>query len=177
VIREVYSTLRRLWTSADLIPALVRMKLVAALVATLFLNSDLIFSKSAIGLTNRLRIAMNSCATFNIPRGDPISQHSAKILGMPLNRSCSYRICCQKFKIVNSVSPSYLTDRIQVGHSLWTRVLHISRHSLASTAHSFFVCSPAMWNSLPISVRTESRERKFRAVCWEFLKVYCVAYF
>jgi hypothetical protein len=39
--------------------------------------------------------------------------------------------------------PSYLNDRIHVGQSLGTHVLHIIRHSLA------------MWNSLPISVRTK----------------------
>jgi hypothetical protein len=87
-----------------------------------------------------------------------------------INRFFSYRTCCQMFKKVNSVSPSYLNDRIQVGHSLRTRVFHIPHHSLASTAHLFFVCDPAMWNTLPISVWTESWERKFRAVCWEFLK-------
>jgi hypothetical protein len=143
-----------------------------ALIIPFFLNNDVIFSKAAVGLSNRLRIALNSCARFiyHIPPGNPISVHTEKILGMSLNKYYSYRICCQMFKITNFISPSYLSDRLQVGHSLRTRVLHIPRHSLTSTANSFFVCGPAMWNRLPVSVRNEGREGRFRTACLKFLK-------
>jgi hypothetical protein len=136
------------------------------------MNSELIFSKSSVGIYNRLRIAFNSCArfVFNTPRGEHISHLTEKILGLPLNKFYSYRICCQMFKITNLLCPAYLTDKIRFGHSTRTRILHILPHSLTSTANSFFVRGPAMWNSLPISVRTESREGKFRAVCWGFLE-------
>jgi hypothetical protein len=92
VIQKLYLTLRGLWSSVDLIPVFVRMKLNRNLGRSIILNSDLIFSKSAIDLTNRHCIAMNSCVwfIFNILCGDSISQHSAKILGMLLNWFYSY---------------------------------------------------------------------------------------
>jgi hypothetical protein len=63
IIQKVYTTLRRLWTSADLIPTETRKKLIVALVVPLFLNSDVIISKASKGMANRLRIVLNSCAS------------------------------------------------------------------------------------------------------------------
>jgi Reverse transcriptase (RNA-dependent DNA polymerase) len=172
IIQKIYATLRRLWTLADILPISTRKKLVIALINPFFMNYDVIFSKASIGLTNRLRIALNSCARFifNISPGEHISELAEQILGLPLNKFYSFRICCQMFKIVNNLSPSYLCEKLQVGHSIRTRVLHVPRHTLASTANSFFICGPVMWNRLPISVRNESRYRSFRTACWEFLK-------
>jgi hypothetical protein len=160
LIQKIYATLRRLWTFANFLPTPICKKLVVALIVPLLLNNDVIFSKAAIGLTNRLKIALNSCARFiyNVPTRDPISEHANKILGVSLSTYYSYRICCQMFKIVNRLSPSYLSDRLHVGHSLRTRVLHYSRHSLASTTIFFsFVGRPC---GIVYRFRSETRVEK-----------------
>jgi hypothetical protein len=92
----------------------------------------------------------------------PISRHTEEILGLPLNKYYSFRMCCQTFRIVNSLSSSYFSERLQVGHSLRTRVLHIPRHSLTFTANSFFDCGPAMWNRPPYHGRPLIFWYKFR---------------
>jgi hypothetical protein len=98
IIQKTYTTLRRLWTCADLLPTTIRQRLVVALIAPLLMSYDVIFSKASIGLTNRLRVAWNSCARFifNIHSHEHISEHSAKILGLPLNKFYSYRISIVK---------------------------------------------------------------------------------
>jgi hypothetical protein len=74
-------------------------------IALLLMRYDVIFSKVFIGLTYQLRI-------FNIDSCEHISEHSANILGFPLNKFYTYRICCHK--IVNSQCTSYLSERLQL---------------------------------------------------------------
>jgi hypothetical protein len=86
VCRRVFFTLKRLWTTAFLTPVGTRLQLVRSLVVPLFLYCGVIFSKGAVGLRDRLRLAYNSCAryVFGIRRSEYISGYSARILGLPL---------------------------------------------------------------------------------------------
>jgi hypothetical protein len=110
VCRRVYFTLKRLWTTASLTPVGTRLQLARSLVVPLFLYCDVIFSKVAVGLRDRLRLAYNSCAryVFGIRRSEHISGYSARILGLPLGRYYSFRICCQMYRIVSTRKPDYL---------------------------------------------------------------------
>jgi hypothetical protein len=104
VCRRVYFTLKRLWTTASLTPIVTRLQLGRSLVVALFLYCDVIFSKVAVGLGDRLRLAYNSCAryVFGIRRSEHISGYSARILGLQLGRYYSFRICCQMYRIVST---------------------------------------------------------------------------
>jgi hypothetical protein len=61
---RVYFTFKRFWTIASLTLVGTRLQLARSLVVPLFLYCDVIFSKVAVGLRDRLRLAYNSCARY-----------------------------------------------------------------------------------------------------------------
>jgi hypothetical protein len=121
VCRRVYFTLKRLWTTASLTPVGTRLQLVRSLVVPffVFLYCDVIFSKVAVGLRDRLRLAYNSCTRyfFGIRRSEHLSGYSARILGLPLGRYYSFRICCQMYRIVSTRKNDNLYRKLQFGRS------------------------------------------------------------
>jgi hypothetical protein len=157
---QVYFTLKRLWTTASLTPVGTRLQLDRLLVVLLFLYCDVIFFKGAVGLRDRLRLAYNSCAryVFGIRRSEHITGYSARILGLPLGRYYSFRICCQMYRIVSTRKPDYLYRELQFCRSARLSNLIVRRHHYAATASSFFVWGRILWNCLPTSVKSESSE-------------------
>jgi hypothetical protein len=179
VCRRVYFTLKRLWTTASLTPVRTRLQLARSLVVPMFLYCDVIFSKVALGLRDKLRLAYNSCAryVFGIRRSEHISGYSFRILGLPLAKYYSFRICCQMYKIVSTQKPDYLFRELQFGRSARLTNLIIRRHHFSATASSFFVRGAVLWNCLPVSVRGESSEGRFRSRCRAFVEETAIAEF
>jgi hypothetical protein len=101
------------------------------------------YAAKVLTMTKRLRIALNSCAR-SLPPRDPISAHTEKILGLSLTTSIEFA--------ANFWSPSFLSERLQLTYSLRTLFFACTKT----------VCGPAICNRLPITVRNESREGKFR---------------
>jgi hypothetical protein len=159
VCHRVYITLKRLWTTASLTPV------GTSLVVKLFLYYDVIFSKGAVGLRDRLRLAYNSCARyfFGIRRSELISGYSARILGLPLSTYYSFRICCQMYRIVSTWKPDYLDRELQFGRSAKLSKLIVRRHQYVATASSFYVRGAVLWNCLPTSVRGKFSEGRFES--------------
>jgi len=162
----------RLWTTANLIPIETRRRLILCLVLPLFLHCDVIFSKAQVGLENRLKLAFNSCAryVFNIKRSESISEPAKKIIGLPLNKYLSFRMCCQMYRIVSTQCPQYLYQKLHFGHSTCLAILHPPRHNLTSSANSFFVRGVTLWNHLQVSARRAQQERAFRTSCRAFIE-------
>lgn len=172
VIKRVYGALSRLWTTANLIPTEIRRRLIMSLVLPLFLHCDVIFSKAQDGLKERLKLAFNSCAryVYNIQRSESISGPVSRVLGMSFEKYLSFRICCQMHRIISTQCPQYLYQKLHVGHSTRLAVLHPPRHTLTSTANSFFVRGVTLWNLLPVSIRGERRDGAFRTSCRAFIE-------
>jgi hypothetical protein len=110
VCRRAYFTPKRLWTTASLTPVGTRLQLARSLVVPLFFYCDVVFSKVAVGLRDRLRLPYISFAryVFGIRRSEHISGYSARILGLPLGRYYSFRICYRMYRIVSTRKPDYL---------------------------------------------------------------------
>jgi Reverse transcriptase (RNA-dependent DNA polymerase) len=171
ITRRVYGALNRLWVTADLIPVETRRRLIMSLVVPLFLHGDVIFSKAQLGLQNRINLVFNSCARFvyNIRGFESVSDAASRILGLPFGKYLSFRICCQMHRIITTRCPRYLFDKLHFGHSSRLFVLQPTRHTLTSTANSFFVRGVTLWNLLPVSVRRECRNGAFRTSCRAFI--------
>jgi Reverse transcriptase (RNA-dependent DNA polymerase) len=160
-------TLRRLWTTASVTPIGTRMKLVKALILPKFLNCDPIFSKTFLGLRDRLRVSLNDCARYiyGKRRGEPISGLSRQILGMEIDKYYSLRMCHFIHQLVHTHEPDYLYETLQFGWSTRLSVLRIPRHNFQPYNQSFFVQAPLLWNDLPPSVRRVNNAEKFKRVC------------
>jgi hypothetical protein len=106
----------------------------------LFLYCDVIFSKVAVGLRDRLRLAFNSCAwyVFGTRRSELISGYSARILGLPLGKYYSFRICCQMYRIKFTQKLDYLYWELHFGCSARLSNLIVRWHQYAATPSSFF---------------------------------------
>jgi Reverse transcriptase (RNA-dependent DNA polymerase) len=167
ICRNVFYTLKRLWPMAHFTPIETRKKLVTSLIIPQFLYCDVIFSKTASGQRDKLKVAINSCARYiySVPRYQHISQFTNRILGVPLDTYYSYRICCMMHKLIRTGGPRYLFEELQFGHSIRLFNLITPAHRTASRASSFFVQGAILWNGLPSSVRREYSVGRFKEGC------------
>jgi hypothetical protein len=139
VCRRVYFKLKRLWTTASLTPVGTWLQLAGSLVVPLFLYCDVIFPKKAV----RLR---GMSLLFGIRRSEHehILGYSAHILGLPLGRYNSFRICCQMYRIVSTRKPDYVYRELQFGRSArLSNLITMPRRrtrSLFGVRFSGFVC-------------------------------------
>jgi hypothetical protein len=139
----------------------------------LFLYCGVIFSKGAVELRDKLRLAYNSCAryVFGIRRSEHISGYSARILGLPLGRYYSFRICCQMYRVLSTWKPEYLYREFGRSARLYNFI--VRRYHCAATASSFFVRGAVL--CLPTSVKGESSEWRFRSRCRAFVEKTAIA--
>jgi hypothetical protein len=111
-------------------------------------------------------VAFNSCARYvyghGVSRRDHISGYTSSLLGMPLGKFFSFRICCQMYNIISRGELGYLHDSIQFGRSRGLGRINIPRHNYTTTAAAFFVRGAILWNDLLLSVRDERGIGKFR---------------
>jgi hypothetical protein len=110
---------------------------------------------------------------YGVSRRDHISDYAYSLLGMPLGKFFSFKICWQICNIISSGKPGYLHDWIQFGRSTRLGGVIILRHSYAAAVvavASFFVREAILWNDLPLSVREERGVGKFREKCRLFME-------
>jgi hypothetical protein len=172
ICRNVFFTLKRLWPMAHFTPIETRKKLVTSLIVPQFLYCDVVYSKTTLGLREKLKVAFNSCARYiyGVSRYQHISQYTNRILGVPLDTYYSYRMCCAMFKLIRTGGPRYLFDRIRFGQSSRLFNLITPAHRTAARASSFFVQGAILWNGLPSSVRRENSVGRFREGCLSSLR-------
>jgi hypothetical protein len=150
IYRNVFFTLKRLWTMSQFTPIQTRQKLVTSLIVPQFLYCDFIFAKSSARLSERLKLAFDSCAWYihGISRYEHISTYTNRILGVPLDVYYSMKICCMINKIIKSRGARYLFDELRFGQSSLLFNLFVPAHSLNARACSFFVQGTILWNDL-----------------------------
>jgi hypothetical protein len=119
VCLNVLFTLKRLWTMSTFMPMETRHKLVTSLIVPQFLYCDVIFSNSTVRLRERLKVVFNSCTKYiyGISRYEHITQYANRILGSPLEKFYSFRVCCTMNNIIKTGCPRYLFSEIQCGQT------------------------------------------------------------
>jgi hypothetical protein len=114
---------------------------------------------------------------YGVSRRHNISDYANSLLGMPLGKFFSFRICWQMYNIASSGKLGYLYDSIQFGRSRRLGGIIIPRHNYATTAASFFVRGAILWNDLPMLVREELGVGKFREKCRSFMEQTAISTF
>jgi hypothetical protein len=161
--RNIFFTLKRLWSMSQFTPIQTRQKLVTSLIVPQSLYCDVIFSKSSARLRERLKLAFNSCARYihGISRYDHISTYNNRILGVLLDMYYSMRIYYMINKIIKSGGPRYLFEELRWGQACRLFNLLVTAHSLNSCACSFFVQGTILWNDLRPAVKRGGSMGKF----------------
>jgi hypothetical protein len=137
-------------------PIKTRKKLVTSLIVPQFLYCDVVFSKTTLGLQEKLKVAFNIMCKIHLrcvlSRNQHISQYMNRILGVSLDTYYSYRMCCVMFELIRTGGPRYLFDRIQFDQTSPVVYL-ILLHQHTGRPHrisSFFVQGAILCNGLPI---------------------------
>jgi hypothetical protein len=137
--RKVGFVLSRLWHFADVTPLATRMRLVQSLVVPLLMYCDVMYSQSSAEVARMLNVAFNSCAryVYKIPRYQSISSFSRRILGVPLNAFFDLRKTMLMYRLLTTLSPSYLFDRLRPARSSRTMNLIIPLCNTTNRLNSF----------------------------------------
>jgi hypothetical protein len=108
------------------------------LIVPQFLYCDVIFAKSSARLREWLKITFNACARYiyGISRLQHISEHTNRILGMPLDVYYDWKICCMMYRLIESRGPEYLSDLLQFGWSTRLRILITPAHRTSGQVES-----------------------------------------
>ncbi len=121
---------------------------------------------------NRLQMVQNAAA--RLLTGVRKREHITPVFALhwlPIRYRIDFKVLLLVFKALNGLTPVYLSDLLSAhnpGRSLRSsnqRLLKVPRDKLKSRGdRAFTVAAPKLWNSLPVSIRTASRQGKARQV-------------
>lgn len=164
---KIYGRLRQLKMSSSMLRTDVKLKLFKSLILPHFVyGAEFLLNASARSI-DRLRVALNSCIryVYNLSRFSRVSHLQTHLLGCSFAKFIQLRAVLTLYKIVNSISPNYLLQKIQVFHNSRTRSLIIPRHNTSHYGNTMFVRGIAIWNLLPIQIKNNNTFCGFRRDC------------
>ena len=133
---------------------------------------DSLFTDLSVNLAQRLQRVHNVCVRYicNIRRSDHVTPSLEKLSWLRLRERRTFHSLSLLFKILNTSTPSYLSNRfnrLSHFHNLGTRsqqcsVLSIPSHNTSLYSSSFTVSLAKTWNSLPLSIRDCGTLSKFK---------------
>lgn len=161
---KIYGILRQLWVTCKDLSAILRRKLVLALVMPLFNYCDCVYATDDYLTSQRTRVTFNDCVRFmfNLRRHDHISHYVNELIGLSIDEHFKFRKCLLLFNLILSKTPGYLYDKIQFLHSARTNNLLLPRYYCLQSKRSFFVCASRLWNQLPSDCKTALTLHSFK---------------
>ena len=138
-----------------------------------YCNSLLIGSSDT--LIDRLQKIQNNAARliFRLPKSANISQQLMSLHWLPVKSRIQYKIASLCYHSLNNTAPSYLSDLVRKDSCPVYNTRSSSDPLLLSTrpAHtkktlgdrSFSYAAPAVWNSLPLQLRSASSLSSFKS--------------
>ena len=119
---------------------------------------------------NRLQRVQNSLA--RVVTKSPLRAHSGPLLyslhWLPVNFRIQFKINLLTYKTLSTEQPSYLHDLLKVSvpnrslRSNNKKLLTVPRVKSHTGTRAFSSCAPALWNSLPLSLRSIDSKPSFR---------------
>lgn len=154
-LSKIYGTLRRLWSTAALLPRATRLGLIKALVLPFFVYGFVIFPCLDSACASKINVAFNDCVRFvyGLRRGDHISPFASNLLGCPLRTYLNVQLLCVLHKIIYGNNPAYLSSFFTFLRSQRRSVILLPKFETLVGERSFSVQAARLWNSLPFHVR------------------------
>lgn len=169
---KVFSRLRSLWPSHNVLSWQVKLMLIKSLIIPLFTYCDSVYSTNLNATSVRvLERAFSACIrfVFSIGRDCSIDQHVNRVLGCPIMDYLKYRRVVLVFKLLLDKVPEFLYDKLQP--SSRSNILILPRHSTAQYNKSFFVNSVSDYNALPNLIKQTNSISSFKTRCLEHMTV------
>lgn len=119
----------------------------------------------------RLQKVLNAAArvVYYIPKFDHITPSLINLHWLPVKERIEFKIALLVFKVLNGLSPVYLTNLIQAQptrrynlRSDDKNLLSIPRSSSKSGDRAFTIAGPRIWNALPLDIRLSTNVETFK---------------
>lgn len=164
---KIYSGLRLLRISSNMLPTSVKLQLFKSLLLPHFMYGDVLLINASARAIDRLRIALNCCVryVYNLSRFSHVSRFHPKLIGCPFYDFFKMRSCLTLFKIIRFATPSYLYENLNPFQSYRTRNFIIPRYNTAHFANTLFVRGIVFWNQLPNETKNLNTFKSFQQEC------------
>lgn len=165
--RKIYNGLRHLKITSSMLPVQTKLKLFKSLLLPHFMYGDVLLLNASANSLNKLCVALNACIRYiyNLSRYARVSHLQHNLLGCSFNNFFKLRSCLTLFKIINTSTPRYLSEKLQISRSTRTRNFIIPMHRTSHYNESFFVRGVAIWNQLPVVIKNIHSPITFRKEC------------
>lgn len=158
VQRNVYFTLRRLYSLNIYLPISIKTRLAHALLMPAILYGLEVISGTSEGMLLKLKRIINSVVRFiyNIRRREHISEYITQFLGVSSELFIGYRNIFLFYKVIKAGVPTILRDMFNFSLSSRNTQILIPRIFNLTFERSFIVRIARIWNYLPIELRNFS---------------------
>ena len=122
-------------------------------------------------LCHKLQLLQNNAArvVYRLRKYDHVTPALISLHWLPMRFRPLYKLCLLVFKCLKGIAPGYVSSLIslqEAPRSLRstndTLLLQVPRSSLKLGERAFSVAAPAIWNSLPLSLRNEENIDNFK---------------
>ena len=174
VIRSVNFELRRISGIRHFLSTEATKTLVSAFILSRLDYCNSLLVNCPQKLTKRLQKIQNSAArlVLRVPRSDHMTPHLHTLHWLPIQARIKYKIACMSFQAIHATGPAYLSELVQLYTPARTLRSSSDTYTLCTPGisersfgdRSFYLAAPAIWNSLPLSVRSVENYSSFRSV-------------
>ena len=164
VVRRIYIILRGLRYSKEYTPYEIRLRLIKQLIIPLISQFIFVFNDLDSVNCRKLTSAINDATRYvcDLRKYDRLASHRNLILGMSLKDYICFRTCVFLHKLMNTKTPTYLYDKLCLGHSTRNRVLIVPKFRYLESSRLFFVSAIRLWNTLPATFRNIAAANSFK---------------
>lgn len=175
--QRAYFKLKHLHIYKHVLNAPVKLKLVNALILSIFSYCDIVYHGLNRQLVQKIQKVQNSCIryVYHINKRSHISPILLEHFLLNMEQSRILHILTFIHSVLIHRKPIYILEKITFLKSHhqytvrdnWALDIPICRTSIGST--SFFVCGPRLWNELPVTIRSLTNPNSFRNRCHNYL--------
>ena len=172
VCRMCYFEIRRIASIRHLLSEETTKTLLSAFVLSRLDYCNSLLAGSPSDLIQKLQKVQNHAARliFRSSRRDHVTPLLRSLHWLPVQNRIHYKLSLLCFQVLNAIAPQYLCDLIkvytpsrQLRSSLDTSLFRIpSTRTKTYGGRTFFYQGPAIWNTLPLSLRCQSSSDTFK---------------
>ena len=172
-ISQIYFTLRNLRRTAHFTPLKTKLLLVKQLILPTITYAEIVYSSLDSRSMHKLKVAFNFATryVYNLKRFESVSDFVISILGCTVETYIKFRNCIFMHKLINTKSPVYLYNKLQLSQSNRSITLILPSFQYTESEKLFFINAARIWNSLPSLTRNISESSKFKTQVMSFFQM------